>query len=45
MNGGATVILVSHDLHMIKKYCDRAIWLEQGKIIKEGKTKEVVEGI
>ncbi len=27
---------------MIEKYCDRVIWMEQGKIKKEGKTGEVV---
>lgn len=39
---GANVLLVSHDLKMIEKYCDRVIWLEQGKIKKEGRTREVV---
>lgn len=40
---GGTVLFVSHDLNMIKRYCDRAIWLEKGIIKKEGKTREVVE--
>jgi ABC-type polysaccharide/polyol phosphate transport system ATPase subunit len=39
---GATTLLVSHDLHMIEKYCNKVIWLEKGKVKKEGKTKEVV---
>ncbi len=43
VNKGVTAILVSHDLHMVKKYCDKVIWLEQGKIKREGKTKEIVE--
>lgn len=34
---------VSHNLHMIEKHCDRVIWMEKGKIKKEGRTREVVE--
>jgi len=40
---GTTVLLVSHDLNLIKKHCHRAIWLDKGRIIKEGECKEVVE--
>jgi ABC-2 type transport system ATP-binding protein len=39
---GTSVILVSHDLNMIKKYCDRVMLLEKGKIVKIGNTKEVI---
>ena len=42
VKGGATAILVSHELWMIEKYCDRVIWLDGGKIIKEGKTEDIV---
>ena len=37
-----SVILVSHDLDLIRKNCKKAIWLSQGKIIKSGKSKEVI---
>jgi len=40
---GITMVLVSHDLENIKKLCDRAIWLEDGKIKKDGNPDEVVE--
>lgn len=43
MKSGATIILVSHDLEIIKKHCNRAIWIEKGKIIKEGNPKEVID--
>ena len=39
---GASIIFVTHDLEMIKKYCNKIIWLEKGKIKKIG-GKEVVE--
>ncbi|QIR15135.1 ABC transporter ATP-binding protein [Shewanella aestuarii] len=43
INGEQTVIFVSHSIEQIKKICDRCIWLEEGKIIAEGNTKEVME--
>ncbi len=43
INGGSTVILVSHDLGTIEKYCDRVIWLDHGAIVKIGKPKEIIE--
>ena len=42
VNNGVTALLVSHDLNMIKKHCDKVIWMERGKIKKQGKTREVV---
>jgi ABC-type polysaccharide/polyol phosphate transport system ATPase subunit len=38
----ATLILVSHDLDLIEKYCDRAILMDKGKVIKEGSPEEVI---
>lgn len=38
-----TVLLVSHDLNMTRKYCERIIWLDKGKIKKKGATKETIE--
>jgi len=39
---GKTAILVSHDLDHIRKYCDKAIWLDHGKIINYGTPKSVI---
>ncbi len=38
---GRTVILVSHSLDMVMKYCDRAIYIKDAKIAKSGNSKEV----
>ena len=38
-----TVLLVSHTLEEIKKSCDRAIWLDRGKIRFAGTAEETVE--
>jgi lipopolysaccharide transport system ATP-binding protein len=39
---GVTIILVSHDLVSIQSLCDRAIWLEQGRIRMQGDPVDVV---
>lgn len=38
-----TVILVTHSMENIKKFCDRAILVNDGKIELDGKPKEVAE--
>jgi len=40
---GITIIIVTHDLSTIEKFCDRAIWLNEGLIVKEGRSPEVVD--
>lgn len=38
-----TLILVSHSLGQILNYCDRCIWIADGKVRADGITEEVVE--
>ena len=40
---GKTMVFVTHSMQSVKKLCDRAIWLKDGKIMKDGNTEEVVE--
>ena len=40
--GGGTLFLVSHDLTTIQNICDRAIWIDQGKIHAMGEPTDVV---
>ena len=40
---GVTIIIVTHDLSTIEQFCDRAIWLNDGTIVKEGKAAPVVD--
>jgi len=37
-----TIVFVSHDLNSIVKYCDRTLWIKDGKIELEGGCEEVV---
>ena len=41
--GEQTVIIVTHDMENVKRFCDRAILLENGKIIKDGKPEVVAK--
>lgn len=41
MNGGATVLFVSHDIEQIEELCDKVIWLEHGTCKMIGDTKEI----
>lgn len=36
INGGTTVLYVSHSLASIKKICDKVVWIEKGKIKRVG---------
>ena len=38
---GKTVILVTHDIATVQRYCDRAILIRSGKIVKIGDPEEV----
>ena len=38
-----TVFLVSHGLAAIQKTCNRAIWIDQGKLRMDGPTEDVIE--
>ena len=43
MSGGATVLFVSHDLEKIEEMCDKVIWLDKGKVVMFGDTKDVCD--
>lgn len=41
INGGTTVLYVSHSLASIEKLCQRVIWIEKGKLKAIGNTKDI----
>ena len=43
LHGNQTVILVTHSMDNVTRFCDRAILIEQGKIACEGDPKTVAE--
>ena len=38
---GTTIVIVSHSLGQIEKFCSRSIWIKDGKIEMDGKPSEV----
>ena len=40
---GGCVVFVSHELFIMEKYCNKIIWLDNGKIKRTGNPKEVIE--
>lgn len=38
---GKTMVFVSHNMTQVKSFCDRAVWLYNGKIKMDGPTEEV----
>ncbi len=43
MRGGATVLMVSHNLRQIRNFCSRVIWLDHGVLRMDGETQEVCD--
>ena len=39
---GCTVVLVSHSWQQIQQYCNRAVWLKNGRVHMDGSTHEVM---
>lgn len=40
---GKTMVFVTHSMSAVKKYCDRAVWLLNGRVQMDGPTAKVVE--
>ncbi len=43
MNGGTTVLIVSHSIEQIERLCTRVVWLKNGVTVMDGSTAEVCE--
>jgi ABC-2 type transport system ATP-binding protein len=43
-NEGRTTVLVTHDLGSVRNMCDRAVWLDHGKLRGSGEPSEIVDG-
>ncbi len=43
MKQGATTLLVSHSIGQIRRLCNKALWLDKGKMVAFGDTKDVCD--
>lgn len=41
-NSGRTIVIVSHSLDSVKKFCNRAVWIYEGEVRLDGKIDDVV---
>src|SRR5256884_4454756 len=39
---GKTILLVTHSLNLIERFCDEALWLDEGRALSHGDPKRVV---
>lgn len=40
---GTTILFVSHSLEAIRHFCNRAIWMKNGKVVMDGDVVEITE--
>lgn len=43
MESGATVVFVSHSAEQVKQICNKALWLDHGKVVKFGDAEQVCD--
>lgn len=36
IQGGTTVLFVSHSVEQVRKICDKVVWLDKGRVVKSG---------
>lgn len=41
-NNGGSIVFVSHDMNAVKVLCDKALLLEQGKIVEQGDPETII---
>lgn len=42
LTSGQTIVLVSHSMDVIRRFANKVIWLDKGKVIAQGEPEEVV---
>lgn len=43
LDGGTTLLFVSHSTAAIRRMCNKVLWLDHGKIVKAGNTDEIMD--
>jgi teichoic acid transport system ATP-binding protein len=42
LDKSGTIVFVSHSLDSVESFCDRVLWLQEGRVMAEGEASEVV---
>jgi ABC-type polysaccharide/polyol phosphate transport system ATPase subunit len=40
---GTTILFVSHSLHEVKRFCNKAIWINEGEVLAQGGVDEICD--
>jgi len=40
---GKTILLVTHDLPSVERLCDEAVWLDSGRLMAHGATRQIID--
>ena len=43
LDGGTTLVFVSHSIDQVKKLCDHAVWINKGTIMQTGDVNTVCD--
>ena len=43
MAGDVTLLFVSHSISQVRELCDRALWINHGKLVMDGEVNEVCD--
>jgi ABC-type polysaccharide/polyol phosphate transport system ATPase subunit len=43
VSSNKTMIMTSHDSSVLRKYCERAMWLDNGRVLRLGPCEEVID--
>lgn len=43
INGGTTVLYVSHSIESIRRLCNRVVWLDHGRVVAVGETNRILD--
>ncbi len=43
MDSGTTVLFVTHDINAVRRFCSRAVWINEGSFTKEGDVNMVAD--
>jgi lipopolysaccharide transport system ATP-binding protein len=41
MEQGGVLVFASHRFDLLEKFCERTIWLDEGRVVADGPTREV----
>jgi ABC-type polysaccharide/polyol phosphate transport system ATPase subunit len=40
---GKTLLFVSHSMPLVRELCDRALWLDHGRVVRDGRSEDVLD--